>query len=83
MTTEGERLQSEGRTHIQTGRYAAEAQTNQTAVPKSDRRYTISITHKLYVSEHLVSPLNMTEPLLPSEKQHQTESLSFTDAASS
>ncbi|XP_026157803.1 cyclic AMP-responsive element-binding protein 3-like protein 1 isoform X2 [Mastacembelus armatus] len=39
-TSEGERLQSEAHSHIQTSRYTADAHSNQTAGPKLDRRET-------------------------------------------
>ncbi|XP_051799410.1 cyclic AMP-responsive element-binding protein 3-like protein 1 [Acanthochromis polyacanthus] len=38
--SEGERLQSEGHSHIQTSRYTADAHSNQTSGPKSDQRQT-------------------------------------------
>ncbi|XP_022625581.1 cyclic AMP-responsive element-binding protein 3-like protein 1 [Seriola dumerili] len=38
--TEGERLQSEAHSHIQTSRYTADAHSNQTTGPKLDRRET-------------------------------------------
>ncbi|XP_070711870.1 cyclic AMP-responsive element-binding protein 3-like protein 1 [Pempheris klunzingeri] len=38
--TEGERLQSEGHSHIQTSRYTAEAHSNHTSGPKLDQRET-------------------------------------------
>lgn len=37
-SSEGERLQSEGQSHIQTSRYTADAHGNQTTRPKLDRR---------------------------------------------
>nr|XP_020456412.1 cyclic AMP-responsive element-binding protein 3-like protein 1 isoform X2 [Monopterus albus] len=40
VTTEGERLQSEAHSHIQTSRYMADAHSNQTAGPELDRRET-------------------------------------------
>ncbi|KAM7375050.1 hypothetical protein PAMA_014234 [Pampus argenteus] len=40
VTSEGERLQSEGHSHIQTVRYTADAHSNQTTGPKLDRRET-------------------------------------------
>ncbi|XP_026219770.1 cyclic AMP-responsive element-binding protein 3-like protein 1 [Anabas testudineus] len=40
VTSEGERLQSEARSHIQTSRYTADAQSNQTTGPNSDWRET-------------------------------------------
>ncbi|XP_042261141.1 cyclic AMP-responsive element-binding protein 3-like protein 1 [Thunnus albacares] len=40
VTSEGERLQSEGHSHIQTSRYTADAHSNQTTGPKLDRRET-------------------------------------------
>lgn len=40
VPSEGERLQSEGHSHIQTSRYTADAHSNQTSGPKSDRRET-------------------------------------------
>ncbi|XP_044044587.1 cyclic AMP-responsive element-binding protein 3-like protein 1 [Siniperca chuatsi] len=39
-TSEGERLQSEGHSHIQTSRYTVDAHSNQTTGPKLDRRET-------------------------------------------
>ncbi|XP_039998016.1 cyclic AMP-responsive element-binding protein 3-like protein 1 [Xiphias gladius] len=40
VTSEGERLQSEAHSHIQTSRYTADAHSNQTTGPKLDRRET-------------------------------------------
>ncbi|XP_060923282.1 cyclic AMP-responsive element-binding protein 3-like protein 1 [Limanda limanda] len=40
VTSEGERLQSEARTHIQTSRYTADAHKNHTTGPELDRRET-------------------------------------------
>nr|XP_046238319.1 cyclic AMP-responsive element-binding protein 3-like protein 1 [Scatophagus argus] len=40
MTSEGERLQSESHSHIQTSRYTADAHSNQTSGPKLDQRET-------------------------------------------
>lgn len=39
-TSEGERPQSEGHSHVQTSRYTADAHSNQTAGPKLERRET-------------------------------------------
>lgn len=64
VPSEGERLQSEGHSHIQTSRYTADAHSNQTSGPKLDRR-EIKPEGVLEFVWHSLTPPHMTSHLRP------------------
>lgn len=77
--SEGERLQSEGHTHIQMSRYTADAHSNRTAEAESDHRYENRRRKDTFTLFHTVT---LTSCCLLSGNQRQTEPQWFSDAAS-
>lgn len=77
--SEGERLQSEGHTHIQMSRYTADAHSNRTAGAESDRRYENTPREDALTLFHTAT---LTSCCLLSGNQRQTEPQRFSDAAS-
>lgn len=55
VPSEAERLESEGHSHIQAGRYTADAHSNHTAGPKLDRRYKKKNSTNTVIFTHCVS----------------------------